>query len=105
MSGQAQGRRLWPWIMGLTVAAVAIAAVCLVTPRVVSKRVLCIGDSLTSGAAQALTSQLQAKGFDPDVHAIPGSGLLDTKINWADIARQLVAQLNPDIVVVEFIGD
>jgi hypothetical protein len=60
---------------------------------------------LTSGAALELTTQLQAKGFDPNVHGIPGSGLLDTKVNWADTARQLVAQFNPDVVVVEFIGD
>ena len=77
----------------------------VVTPLLVPKTVLCVGDSLTSGAAQALNDQLQAKGFDPVLHAIPGSGLLDTKVNWADQARQLVAQFNPDVVVVEFIGD
>jgi hypothetical protein len=86
------------------VAGVAIAAV-VVPPRVVPKRVLCIGDSLMSGAALDVTGQLQMKGFDPKVHAIPGSGLLDTKINWLDQARQLVTQFDPDVVVVEFIGD
>jgi hypothetical protein len=90
--------------MALVVGAAAVAVI-VVLPRVVPKRVLCIGDSLTSGAAQAVTNQLQAKGFDPEVHAIPGSGLLDTKVNWADQARQVVAQFDPDVVVVEFIGD
>ena len=97
-------RRVWPWVSALVVAGVAIAVV-VVPPRVVAKRVLCIGDSLMSGAALDVTGQLQMKGFDPKVHAIPGSGLLDTKVNWVDQARQLVTQFDPDAVVVEFIGD
>src|ERR1700730_239914 len=103
-SKQPHARRRWPWVMAFAVGASAVAVI-VVLPRVVPKRVLCIGDSLTSGAALAVTEQLQARGFEPGVHAIPGSGLLDTKVNWADQARQLVAQFNPDVVVVEFIGD
>jgi hypothetical protein len=103
-SKQPHERRLWPWVVALVVGAIAVAVI-FVTPLVVPKRVLCIGDSLTSGAAQAVTGHLQAKGFEPEVHAIPGSGLLDTKVNWADQARQVLAQFNPDVVVVEFIGD
>ena len=90
--------------MALAVGAAAVAVI-VVLPRVVPKTVLCIGDSLTSGAALVLTDQLQARGFYPVVHAIPGSGLLDTKVNWSDQARQLVGQFDPDVVIVEFIGD
>jgi hypothetical protein len=104
MSKRADKRRVWPWVTALIVAGVAVAVV-VVPSHVVAKRVLCIGDSLTSGAAQAVISQFQAKGFDPEIHAIPGSGLLDTKVNWAEQARQLVAQFDPDVVIVEFIGD
>jgi hypothetical protein len=104
MSKQTRKRRVWPWVMAFAVCASAVAVV-VVPPLVAPKRVLCIGDSLTTGAAQAVTSQLQAHGFDPEVHAIPGSGLLDTKVTWADQARQLVAQFDPDVVTVEFLGD
>ena len=104
MPKQHREHRLWPWVMALALGAIAVAVI-VVTPILVPKTVLCVGDSLTSGAAQALNDQLQAKGFDPVLHAIPGSGLLDTKVNWADTARQLVAQFNPDVVVVEFIGE
>ncbi len=104
MSDRAHRHRRWPWAMALVVGAIAIAVI-VVAPLVVHQRVLCIGDSLTTGAAQAISDQLLAKGFDPEVHAIPGSGLLDTKLNWIDQAHQLIAQLDPDTVVVEFIGD
>jgi hypothetical protein len=67
--------------------------------------VLCIGDSLTYESSAAIEHDLVSKGFVPQVHAVPGSGILDTGVNWLARAKQYVAAENPTTVVVEFIGD
>jgi hypothetical protein len=87
----------------MVVAGVTIAAVVVVAGR--QKQVLCIGDSLTYQSSAALKADLSARGFAPQVIGIGGSGLLDTKVNWASIANREVSELNPDVVVVEFIGN
>jgi hypothetical protein len=56
-------------------------------------------------SASVVSSDLESKGFSAQVHPIPGSGLLDTKVDWATEARSLVRAFDPDIVVAEFIGD
>jgi hypothetical protein len=102
------GRRVRPgtgrWIVVLIVIG-AIAAIVLVPRALAHRKVLAIGDSLTAQSASVLAADLQAKRFDPEVHAISGSGLLDTKIDWANQTASLVKSFDPDIVVVEFIGD
>ena len=69
------------------------------------ERVLAIGDSLMVQAGPAVTQELSAQGYDVQVHAVPGSGLLDTNDDWAQTASNLIAGFNPDIVIAEFIGD
>ncbi len=36
---------------------------------------------------------------------MPGSGLLDTQVNWIEWAHQLIATDDPNEVVVEFVGN
>jgi hypothetical protein len=99
-------RRIRRWVMGASLAALLIASgvtIALTITR--QKDVLIIGDSLTYESAPALTSDLLDNGFSVQVSAIPGSGLLDTHIDWLAHAKQLISSDNPDIVVVEFIGD
>ncbi len=67
--------------------------------------VLFIGDSLTYESRPALKADLEARGFSTQVEAVPGSGLLDTQLSWSERARHLIAADNPDVVVVEFIGN
>jgi hypothetical protein len=92
------------WVVTLIVALAGLAAVEL--PRVLAPpRVVLIGDSLMAQGASAVSSDLGSKGFSAQVPAIPGSGLLDTKVDWAGEARSLVRDVDPDVVVAEFIGD
>jgi hypothetical protein len=66
---------------------------------------LCIGDSLTWESATAISHDLRAEGISAQIHAVPGSGLLDTQINWLARAQQYVAEYQPTVVVAEFVGD
>jgi hypothetical protein len=104
-------RLLW-----LTVAAVVVAAVVVPLYFVAStggaratggKKVLLVGDSLTAQSSPVTSSRLEARGYDVKVVAIPASGLLDTDpgINWSARIKSLVSTFNPDVVVVEFIGN
>ncbi len=97
-------RHRWRWaVAALVVIAITVAAVVVVVTR--QRRVLCIGDSLTLQSAPALKADLGSKGFTSQVAAIGGSGLLDTKVSWDTIAHEQVSNYNPDVVVVEFIGN
>jgi len=92
------------WVVVCVVVG-AIATIVVVPKALAHRKVLAIGDSLTAQSTPALVADLRAKGFDPQVHAISGSGLLDTKVNWATEVTSSVRSFDPDIVVVEFIGD
>ncbi len=96
-----------PFVVLLVVVVVAIGVIggWLWANRSHGERVLAIGDSLMVQAGPAVTQELSAQGYDVQVHAVPGSGLLDTKYDWAQTANNLIASFNPDIVIVEFIGD
>lgn len=69
------------------------------------RKVLLIGDSIMQSAGPAATGELQRQGFQVRVAAFFGTGLLDTRFDWLTKMRQLVAQYQPDIVVVEFVGN
>jgi hypothetical protein len=64
-----------------------------------------VGDSLSAESLPALQAYLNVYNDKVDAVAQPGSGLLDTEVDWAAHARRLVAQDDPRIIVVEFIGD
>lgn len=92
------------WVAGTIVVTIAIIVpLFLLSGR--DRSVLCIGDSLTEQSSPALEADLGARGYSTQVQAMPGSGLLDTQVNWIEWARQLIAADNPDEVVVEFIGN
>ena len=92
-------------IPALVVIAVGATIGVIVANEAHGERVLCIGDSLMAQAGSAVTAALESKGYDVQVNAVPGSGLLDTRYDWPQTASGLVANFNPDIVVAEFIGD
>jgi uncharacterized protein len=96
--------RLWRWLAIMAVLGAAIGIAFAVTGGSATA-VLSIGDSLTYQSAPVLIQDMRAQGDSPDIHAVPGSGLLDTKVNWQERARQYISQENPKIVVVEFVGD
>jgi uncharacterized protein len=91
------------------VAGAIVVTIAIIVPLFLLSRhdpsVLCIGDSLTYESSPALEADLWARGYSTQVQAMPGSGLLDTQINWIEWASQLIAADNPDEVVVEFIGN
>jgi hypothetical protein len=89
----------------VVVIAVGVTIGVIVANEAHGERVLCIGDSLMAQAGNAVTAALESKGYDVQVNAVPGSGLLDTRYDWPQTASGLVANFNPDIVVAEFIGD
>jgi hypothetical protein len=101
------------WWRSRRIASLALAAVVLAGVAVGlrfylrsgGKKVLAVGDSLTFQSSTPLHDDLGQHGLDVSVMAIGGSGLLDTKTNWPDRLRQAVASIDPDEVVVEFIGN
>ena len=98
-------RRRFVLLLVAAVVALGVIGGWLWVNRAHGERVMAIGDSLMVQAGPAVTQELSAQGYDVQVHAVPGSGLLDTKDDWAQMASSLVASFNPDIVIVEFIGD
>lgn len=92
------------WVAGAIVVPIAIIAPFFLLSRH-DPSVLLIGDSLTYESSPALEADLWTRGCLAEFQAMPGSGLLDTQVNWIEWARQLVAADNPDKVVVEFIGN
>ena len=69
------------------------------------RKVLLIGDSIMQQAGPAATGDLSREGYQAQVQAYFGTGLLDTRFDWLGKMRQLVDQYRPDIVVVEFVGN
>jgi hypothetical protein len=101
---RALSHRPWLWVAIVFVIAALPVGVAMAEPGP-RPTVLVIGDSLTYESAAAISQDLTAEGYQPDVHAVPGSGILDTQINWLQRAQQYVQADKPAIVVVEFIGD
>ncbi len=96
---------VWLLLGATLVAAIVVPVYFFVLAA--GKRVLLVGDSLMSQSAPFVNTYLGDQGFDAQVDAMPGSGLLDTQpnINWPARLQQQVADFDPDEVVVEFIGD
>jgi len=94
----------WRWILGFVLVCAAVA-----TPLGIlgaqKQKVVLMGDSLTAESSLNTALFLSPLGYEVQSAALGGSGLLDTKVNWVANARALVAQDDPNIVVVEFIGD
>jgi hypothetical protein len=96
-------RRRW---LGLALAVIVVAAI--TTPLVVlhsHKTVVLFGDSLTDESSTTISTFLQIRGYSVHPEAIPGSGLLDTEVHWLARGRQAIAEYDPSVVTVEFIGD
>ena len=66
-------------IPAVVVLAVGVTIGVIVANEAHGERVLCIGESLMAQAGSAVTAALGAKGYDIQVNAVPGSGLLDTR--------------------------
>ena len=95
--------RRWLW---LAVAVIVVAAITV--PLVVvnsNKTVVLLGDSLTNESSTTIASFLEVRGYSVHPEAIPGSGLLDTEVHWLARGRRFIAQYDPSVVTVEFIGD
>src|SRR6516225_400571 len=86
----------------LTMAVSLGVVVILLTSH---RKVLLIGDSIMQQAGPAATGDLSREGYQAQVQAYFGTGLLDTRFDWLGKMRQLVDQYRPDIVVVEFVGN
>ncbi len=70
-----------------------------------TEHVLLVGDSILRQTGPTLADEL---GSDVTVHngAVNGSGLLTPDLcDWLERAPDLLAQYDPDVVVVEFIGN
>ena len=83
-------------------AAVVLVAVFVGTsspgPEPVSgPRVLLVGDSILTGANSTVADALRARGWDPVVRAFPGTKIVD----WAKTLPQVVAEVQPNVAVVE----
>ncbi len=91
-------------MLGL-IALVAAIAIPLVVLEADATTVGVMGDSLTAESVPATESFLGLFHDQVDPVALAGSGILDTEVNWPLLARNLVAEHDPRVVVVEFIGD
>jgi hypothetical protein len=92
----------------LLVVAVVVAAVAVPIGVLHSRpaRVELMGDSLMLGAAPDVSTDLGLEGDRVDASlAVDGAGLLDNSPDWLDKARTVVARFDPDIVVVEYVGN
>ena len=97
-------RRGWLWVLVAMIVAIAITVPLAVLEHQRKTAVL-IGDSLTAESAPSISVYLQARGYSVYPEAISGSGLLDTEVDWLARGREFIAQYNPNVVTVEFIGD
>jgi len=106
VSAPQSSRRRRLTLAGLAaVVALALGVGAAVIVLTAHRKVLLVGDSITGQSAGAATADLQHEGYQVQVAAGPGTGLLDTKFDWLGRMRQLVARYQPDIVVVEFVGN
>ena len=105
MSQLSKRRRggIWLFVLVLVVAAVTVP---LALEDARTKNVVLMGDSLMAEAAPAISTYLGFQGYRVDASAaVPGAGLLDTERNWVSVGRQLIAQDDPSVVVVEYVGN
>lgn len=97
-------RRGWLWLLVAVIVAVAVTLPLSVVEHQAKTAVL-VGDSLTAESASSISTFLEARGYSVYSEAIPGSGILDTEVDWLARSRQFIDQYNPNVVTVEFIGD
>ncbi len=98
------GRRV-RWGAALLVALAAAVATPLAALGSQRQTVVLMGDSLSAISAPLIGPYFDLLGYDLRPATLSGSGLLDTEVDWPAHARALVAQDDPSVVVVEFIGD
>lgn len=72
-------------------------------------RLVLIGDSLMYQATPATEAVFRPRGWEVSGNAIPGSGLLltapgETVPAWERRSRELVEEVDPDVVIATFIG-
>jgi hypothetical protein len=99
-----QRSRNWLWVLAFVVVVAAVAAP-LGVAGAKRKPVVLMGDSLIAEAAPAISTYLDGLGYSVYSAAVPGSGLLDTQMNWLAKGRELIAQYDPSVVVVEYVGN
>jgi lysophospholipase L1-like esterase len=68
-------------------------------------RVLLIGDSITNNYEQEAVTLLSARGYQVIPFGIFGTGLLDANNCKGHFARDVMRYVDPDVVVVEYIGN
>jgi lysophospholipase L1-like esterase len=96
-------RRLGILLAILLAALVPVAWVSVASSRTEPKPVargnkaLVVGDSLTWQSIPEVTAALQAGGWDPTIQAAPGT----TIGAWAGKVGKLIAEHDPDVLVVE----
>lgn len=98
-----RGRLTTTTLIALLLLAVGVGVVVIALTS--HRKVLLIGDSIMQSAGPAVTGDLQREGYRVHVAAYFGTGLLDTRFDWFGKMRQLIAQDQPDVVVVEFVGN
>jgi putative cell wall-binding protein len=104
MAGGRWGKR------GYVVAVLALLATTMASPARAADddarpRVLLVGDSLLEQSAAEMRAAFGAKGYAPSIRAVSGTGLVSEREFWMDEMRDLVEDLDPDVVVVEFTGN
>ena len=96
-------RARWLLAPAIVVAAIAVPLGVASSHRA---RVELMGDSLMFGAARDVATDLGLRGAQVDASlAVDGAGLLDTSPDWLAKARTVVADFNPTVVVVEYVGN
>jgi hypothetical protein len=68
-------------------------------------RVMLIGDSIMDEASCAVGLSLAGLGVETYRHAVGGSGLLNSRVDWVTSAQALLAAEDPDVVVAVFVGN
>jgi hypothetical protein len=97
--------RGWCWSAVLAVT-VALAPRPSAAAPATTKTVVVMGDSLVAEAVGDLTADLHGAGWHVDATgAVPGAGLLDTRVSWLATAKALVARDHPAAAVVEYVGN
>jgi len=95
--GRGIGRRI-PRLGAAVVLVAMLVTACSSGPEPVSgPRVLLVGDSILTGANSTVADALRARGWDPVVRALPGTKIVD----WAKALPQVVAEVQPNVAVVE----
>jgi hypothetical protein len=92
----------FPLVLVLVVAAVGIPLGVLESRP---STVAIVGDSLSAESLPAIEAYLRLYNDHVVSVAQPGSGILDTEVDWPAHAESLISLSDPSVVVVEFIGD